>query len=208
MPLPWYQARRAAHVAGRLSLSESTFRPQAADPYTHTARYTALDQSGEVDRLAALHDLAEVQAVSEDDMRRAVAELQLSTETIAKQTETLRQQHDALSRLVKKQGDNDARRREMSLSRQRRAETDKRHIAAEVEELAQDIKLRISEIEQRDSNAGPGLKENLDNVFGSDDKLLASLQKLGWELDQPDPAETQSVEQLREICMRQVLPDL
>lgn len=46
------------------------------------------------------------------------------------------------------------------------------------------------------------LRNSLDAVFESDDKLLTSLQKLGWELDQPDPDAAQPVEKLRETCLR------
>jgi hypothetical protein len=42
----------------------------------------------------------------------------------------------------------------------------------------------------------------IDNALSSDDKLLASLQKLGYELDQQDPDEAKTAEDLREICMR------
>lgn len=85
-----------------------------------------------MDRLAGLHDLAEVQAVTEDDMKTAIEELKRSTSAITKQTETLKQQQDALSRLVNKSTENDARRRDFELSRQRRSEADRKRIAAEV----------------------------------------------------------------------------
>jgi hypothetical protein len=44
----------------------------------------------------------------------------------------------------------------------------------------------------------------VDGLLHSDDKLLTSLQKLGWELDVGDPAEEAAVDELREICMRWV----
>lgn len=46
------------------------------------------------------------------------------------------------------------------------------------------------------------LNQTVDGILHSDDKLLTSLQKLGWELDQADPEEERTVEKLREICMR------
>jgi hypothetical protein len=48
------------------------------------------------------------------------------------------------------------------------------------------------------------VKKTVDGVFQSDDKLLSSLQKLGWELDQQDPEEEKTIEKLRETCMRYV----
>lgn len=91
-----------------------------------------MDKCGEVDRLTALHDLAEVQAVTEDDIRAATEELRRSTEAISKQTETLKQQQDALSRLIRKTAESDARRRDFEYSRQQRSDSERKHIAAEV----------------------------------------------------------------------------
>lgn len=96
------------------------------------ARYTALDRSGQVDVLADAHDLGEVQAVNEEDIRTAIEELNRSTATISKQTETLRQQQDALSRLVKKRGENEAQRRDLESTRLRQSESQRKKLAAEV----------------------------------------------------------------------------
>lgn len=97
-----------------------------------------MDKTGQVDKLAALHDLAEVQAVSEDDIRIAIDELNRSTEAINKQTETLRQQQDAFSRLIKKASDSSARRGTFEVERQRKAMTEHKYVSAEVQELEQD----------------------------------------------------------------------
>ncbi|KAF4119366.1 hypothetical protein GMORB2_4885 [Geosmithia morbida] len=166
------------------------------------ALYTALDKSGEVDRLAELHDLAEVQAVTDDEIRTAIQELQRSTQAITKQTDSLKLQHDALARLVKKTADTDSRRRDLETSRQRRLATERKHISAEVEDLSQSLGFRISDIEQQTGDSGEALRQIVGDVLRSDDKLLSSLQKLGWELDQQDPEETQMVAKLREVCMR------
>jgi hypothetical protein len=42
----------------------------------------------------------------------------------------------------------------------------------------------------------------VDTLFRSDDKLLSSLQKLGWELETESPEEEQDVAMLRETCAR------
>ena len=189
---------------------------------TSRPRYNALDKSGEVDRLAALHDLAEVQAVTEDDIRTAIEELRRSTEAISKQTETLKQQQDALSRLVRKTTESDARRRDFEYSRQRRSDSERKHIAAEVslfptihplfplltrgevEDLSHSLGFRISDIEQHADESGTALSQAVNDILGSDDKLLSGLQKLGWELDQQDPDGAETVDKLREVCMRLV----
>ncbi|TWU75767.1 hypothetical protein ED733_002641 [Metarhizium rileyi] len=160
--------------------------------------YTALDRTGRVDQLADLHDLAEVQPVTEDELKGAIEELRRCTESISKQTKTLRQQQDAMSRMVKKQAENAARREELERVQRKKKELERGRIIKEVALMSQEITLRVTELEQH----GPALNDSVATVLQSDDKLLSSLQKLGWELDQPDPDETQAVEKLRETCMR------
>lgn len=60
----------------------------------------------------------------------------------------------------------------------------------------------MSELEQQGKGPSGGLDKLIDEIFRSDNKLLSSLQKLGWELDTEDPEETESVDKLREICAR------
>ncbi|KAG6008631.1 hypothetical protein E4U21_004271 [Claviceps maximensis] len=160
--------------------------------------YMELDKSGRVDQLADSHDLAQVQAVTEDDLRLAIKQLGQSTENINKQTETLRQQRDALSRLVKKQADDKARRQEQERVQRRSKELQRTQLSREVETITHDISLRLAELEQQ----RPSIDDQISTLLQADDRLLSGLQKLGWELDQPDPDEAQSVEKLREICMR------
>lgn len=105
---------------------------EADEKRADVGRYTALDRSGQVDRLASMYDLAEVQAINEAELRAAIDELQRSTSTISKQTQTLRQQQDALSRLLKKQAESDVKRRDLAHGRRRKAEVERRQIAHEV----------------------------------------------------------------------------
>ncbi|KAL7819474.1 hypothetical protein V8C44DRAFT_318235 [Trichoderma aethiopicum] len=168
------------------------------------AIYSVLDRNGQVDILANLHDLSEVQSVTEDDVKAAVDELRRSTESITKQSETLRQQQDALSRLVRKRAENEARRRDLDLDRQSKSESERQRVAAEVEAASQSLAFRISDLEEQGAQAGSNLNGTLGEIFRADDKLLANLQKLGWELEQPDPDETSKLDRLREICSRLV----
>ncbi|KAG6061299.1 hypothetical protein E4U32_003032 [Claviceps aff. humidiphila group G2b] len=160
--------------------------------------YTELDQTGRVDQLADSHDLSYVQAVTEEDLRLAIEQLGQSTETIDKQTETLRQQRDALSRMVKRQAENKARRREMERAQKRSKDVQRAQLTKEVDTITQDISLRLAELELQ----GPSINHQVSALLQSDDALLSGLQKLGWELEQPDPEEERAVEKLREICMR------
>ncbi|RKL18044.1 hypothetical protein BFJ68_g4303 [Fusarium oxysporum] len=166
------------------------------------ALYTALDKSGQVDRLADLHDLGEVQAVNEDDIRAAIEELNRSTTTISKQTETLKQQRDALARLVKKRDEAESQRRDLEEARLNKTKHALKKLVFEVDGEAQSLEYRVADLEQIAKDSRSNLKKTVDTVFQSDDKLLSSLQKLGWELDQRDPEEEKTIEKLRETCMR------
>ncbi|KAG6105759.1 hypothetical protein E4U31_001249 [Claviceps sp. LM219 group G6] len=160
--------------------------------------YIELDQTGRVDQLADSHDLSYVQAVTEEDLRLAIEQLGQSTETIDKQTETLRQQRDALSRMVKRQAENKARRREMERAQRRSKDVQRAQLTKEVDTITQDISLRLAELELQ----GPSINHQVSALLQSDDALLSGLQKLGWELEQPDVDEERAVEKLREICLR------
>lgn len=97
-----------------------------------SCRYNELDNGGHVDNLAELHDLAEVQAIHQDDIRAAIQELNRSTATINKQTETLRHQQDALSRLATKSADSHAQRQQLEAASNRKSQTDKSRVTTEV----------------------------------------------------------------------------
>lgn len=155
-----------------------------------------------MDRLAALHDLGDVQAVYEDEIKKAIEELNRSTASITKQTETLLQQQDALSRLVKKGSENQSRRQSLEESRQLKFGSDRKRLAAEVEDMLQSLDFRVSDLEQQTKDSGASLNETVTSIFRDDDKLLSSLQKLGLELEQDDPETGKDVEKIREICMR------
>lgn len=97
-----------------------------------SCRYNELDNGGHVDNLAELHDLAEVQAIHQDDIKAAIQELNRATATINKQTETLRHQQDALSRLATKTADSHAQRQQLETASNRTAQTDKSRVTTEV----------------------------------------------------------------------------
>lgn len=63
-------------------------------------RYLALEQNGKAESLAASADLSRVQSLSDQEIIDAIQELNRSTDAINKQTETLRQQQNAVSRLI------------------------------------------------------------------------------------------------------------
>lgn len=69
-------------------------------------------------------------------------------------------------------------------------------------ELSQSLSSRVDELEQQSTGAGATIQQTVETLFCSDDKLLSSLQKLGWELDTEDPEEQSDVTMLRETCAR------
>lgn len=69
-------------------------------------------------------------------------------------------------------------------------------------EIAHGLEFRISELKQDGDPKATSLDAALDVIFESDDALLTSLQKLGWELSEPDPEEAKSTDKLRETCLR------
>ena len=65
------------------------------------------------------------------------------------------------------------------------------------------MEYRLADLEAAGKTSGSEhLDHSVDEFLESDDKILASLQKLGWELETGDPEEEDSVEKLREICAR------
>ncbi len=72
----------------------------------------------------------------------------------------------------------------------------------QVDELSQALGFRVSDLEQQRKGAGSQLHQTVDGLCRSDDKLLSSLQKLGWELKTEDPEEQQRISELRDICAR------
>ncbi|KUI55556.1 hypothetical protein VP1G_02919 [Cytospora mali] len=180
-------------------LIENTVRPSLTDT---KPRYLVIERNGKADELAASENLSTTQALTDQELKDAIDELNRSTEAINKQTGTLRQQQDALSRLLTNTGKSGDARSDLETKRLYKWDTDRKALNTAVELLSQSIDYHISELEQQTKGPGGDVGKLLDEIFRSDNKLLTSLQKLGWELDAEDPEETESVGKLREICAR------
>ncbi|KAI6462150.1 hypothetical protein MCOR04_004297 [Pyricularia oryzae] len=184
-------------------------------------QYAALVKSGAADRLASelehegrqsssssapqLQQGPRVVAVGarDADLRTAIDELNRATAAVTRQTEALRQQHDALERLFAQDARAADARAKAAAGRARHAAAEKRRLAAEAEGLAQTLGGRVVDFEgRRNRGQGGGLQQTIDGLLRSDDKLLASLQKLGWELEADDPDEQEGVVKARETCAR------
>jgi hypothetical protein len=76
----------------------------------------------------------------------------------------------------------------------------------QVDNLSQKLEFQVQELEQQGQAGGSNVEQIVDNMLRSDDKLLSSLQKLGWELELQAPEEQEQVIKLRETCARSVSP--
>lgn len=95
-------------------------------------RYLSLDQAGLVDELVASKELATVEAIGEAELRAAVQELDRSTTIINKQTETLRQHHNALAKLADGNAKSTESRREMEANWTSRRAAERRALGSKV----------------------------------------------------------------------------
>ncbi|KAK4444344.1 hypothetical protein QBC34DRAFT_498362 [Podospora aff. communis PSN243] len=166
-------------------------------------QYSALEKAGVAEKLlTASADMAAVQPFAEHEIRNAIVELKRSTEAISKQTEALKQQHEAVNRLVNGRRKEVETRASLEASHWQTWDAKRRDLLQVVEELSQGLDSRIAELEQRGYGGVADVKQTADALFHSDDKLLSSLQKLGWELETEDPEEQDNVVTLRETCAR------
>ncbi|KAK3902907.1 hypothetical protein C8A05DRAFT_15101 [Staphylotrichum tortipilum] len=166
------------------------------------SQYAALEESGLAERFASLPDLASAHVLTDADLRDAIDQLNRSTQAITQHTESLRQQQDALGRLVaaRRQGNDD--RLAVEAAHARRWQDQRRDLASGADELLHSLRSRVNDLEQQSTGSSATIQQTVDSLFSSDDKLLSSLQKLGWELETEDPAEQNDVAMLREACAR------
>lgn len=127
---------------------------------------------------------------------------------MARQTEALRQQQDALDRLLKQRSAAAAARADMGARRAHAAEAERRALAAAVEGLTQRVADRVAAFEEQQPRQQAGGAEAaagrfqaaINDLLQSDDRLLASLQKLGQQLEEQELHA--GVERVRETCAR------
>ncbi len=185
-------------------------------------RYAALEESGLAERLAVSSDLTAARVLSDQEIRDAIEELNRSTQAITHHTETLKLQQEALDRLVDAARQSSEERVVREAGQARKWQAQRRDLASSVctarsrpvafawvctdaqqaGELSQTLSSRITELEQQTTGAGATIQQTVDTLFRSDDKLLSSLQKLGWELETEDASEQKDVAVLRETCAR------
>jgi hypothetical protein len=146
--------------------------------------------------------LATVQGFRDEEIKSAIQELNRSTDAINRQTETLRQQQEALARLLKNEAKDTEARASLDLKHSQVLELDHQAIVSSVAGLSQELELRLGDLDSRGSGRLESIQQSVTSMFAADDKLLRSLEKLGWELETEDPQEKGNVDKLRDICAR------
>jgi hypothetical protein len=114
----------------------------------------------------------------------------------------LRHQQDALSRLIKNESKDTQARAALDLKHSQAMEIERKALRSSLEGLCQEIELQLSELDWHGSGAVDSTQHVVNSLFTADDKLLSSLQKLGWELETEDPQEKENVKKLQDICAR------
>ncbi|KAK4135275.1 hypothetical protein BT67DRAFT_270310 [Trichocladium antarcticum] len=165
-------------------------------------QYAAVEESGLAERLAMSSHRTDARVLSDHEIQNAIHELNRSTQAITRHTETLKQQRDAFERLA--DGARQAReeRAAVEAGQSQKWEGQRRHLASATDELSQSLGARTLGLEQHSSAAESTIQQTVDTLFRSDDRLLDSLQKLGWELETENPEEKDRVVMLRETCAR------
>jgi hypothetical protein len=167
-------------------------------------RFEVLGKSDPAVQLPNGGDLAKVPIFNDQELKDAIEELERSTAAISKQTESLRQQHDALGRLVRESQETAHARTNLEARQSQKWESEQKAVVLAVEEIAQSLSARITDTSQQIKASGNDVQSTTEKMLQLDDKLLSSLQKLGWEIQTEDPEELENVTKLREICARLV----
>ncbi|PBP17858.1 hypothetical protein BUE80_DR011371 [Diplocarpon rosae] len=163
--------------------------------------YATLTKTGQVEALAA-QDLSLVQGMNDEEIHNAIEELRRSTAAIEKQSETLRLQQNAMSALVKGEQRTSQARAQTEEGQMRKWDAEKGHITAAAEELLQSLMYQTADLEQQFRASEANVKQTVDGILKSDDKLLLSLQKLSSDLDPGRSDDDAIVGRIRELCAR------
>lgn len=96
------------------------------------SRYAALGKSGVAEKLAMSSDLTAARALSDQEIKDAIDELNRSTQAITRHTEALKQQQEALGRLVDSGRESNKERVAIQEGRARKWEAERSNLALEV----------------------------------------------------------------------------
>ncbi|KAG9243119.1 hypothetical protein BJ878DRAFT_512346 [Calycina marina] len=180
---------------------EEYLSPETVLTKEEAALYETLVRNGDSDVVTAAHNLSAIRGLDDDEIRDAVEELKRSTTAIEKQTEALNLQQDAMSTLIKNKTGSDQVRAQIERSQLAKWNAEKSQIGKSVEELAQNLKYSISDLGQQLKASEKNVRQTVETILRSDDKLLNSLQKLAGELD-PRSDDDEIIAKIRDLCAR------
>ncbi|CAK7271227.1 hypothetical protein SEPCBS57363_004507 [Sporothrix epigloea] len=183
--------------------------------------YDALERSGRDHVLQSSNpngaydpNPAAILPLREADLRAALAALEQSTAMINKQTDILRQQQDAVTKLAGSLSKSSPDEEVPAHHHQKRRDATRDALVADVERSARALGERVDDLSLQNRALAQRVQQTVDSLCRSDDTLLASLQKLGRALpsvphagDAGDEYERQqqqqqkSIARLRDICL-------
>lgn len=114
----------------------------------------------------------------------------------------MRHQQDALARLIGNDAKAAKARASLDLVHLQASELDRKALRSSVEGLRHQVELQLSGLDSHSSGALDATQHVVGSQLSVDDKLLSSLQKLGWELETEDPQEKEDIKKLQGICAR------
>ncbi|CAG8951684.1 hypothetical protein HYFRA_00005484 [Hymenoscyphus fraxineus] len=165
------------------------------------ALYASLTKTGEFERLAA-QDLSAVHGLNDSEIREAIEELRRSTAAIEKQSEALRLQQSAMGTLVKNNQRSSQARALSSNSQVKKWNVEREHVSRAIEDLSQNLEYQILDLEQQTKLSEVTVKQTVDSILKSDDKLLSSLQKLALDLDPIQTEDDDIIARIRELLIK------
>ena len=75
----------------------------------------------------------------------------------------------------------------------------------QIEELSQSLTYQTTDLEQQCKASEAGVKQTVDSILKSDDKLLLSLQKLSSDLEPGRSDDDEIIASIRDLCARYII---
>ena len=107
-----------------------------------------------------------------------------------------------MSTLLKSNARNEAAQAHANKSQRQKWNIEKDQNASAVGELSQSLRYQISDLDQQSQASESDLKQSVDSILRSDDKLLSSLQKLAGDLHPVRSEDEETISRIRNLCAR------
>lgn len=159
-----------------------------------------MEKSGQVDALLELEDESHVRALTDHEIQEAINQLQNSTAAIEKQSEILRTQQDAVASLVALNGGQAQRRLHANGLQHRTWIAENEQLNNEVEEMITGLSDYVIDIESQTGTSDTTLAQHASEILRSDDKILASLNRLSGALPQGSSGADEYSDRIKQLC--------